>query len=57
MVAARSAAEMPVVVFFLESIDTVKAVCRTSVFSVTMSGSRNSSSRSPMRGRQMMPLL
>ena len=55
--AARSAAEMPVVVPCLASTDTVNAVRWRSVFSATISGSWSSSSRSPSSGMQITPLV
>src|SRR5439155_15590980 len=57
MVAARSAAEMPVVVPVLASTETVKAVRWLSVLSATISGMRSSSRRAPTTGRQITPLV
>ena len=56
-VRARSAAEIPVVVPFLASIGTQKAVPNLALFcsSRTISGMRSSSSRSPVMGRQTSP--
>src|SRR5690349_13164698 len=56
-VAQRSAAEMPVLVPWRASTDTVKAVRWLSVLSATMSGRRNSSSRCPSTGMQITPLV
>ena len=55
MVAARSAAEMPVVVTWRASTDTVKAVRLDSVLAATIGGSSSSSRRSPSIGRQITP--
>jgi hypothetical protein len=55
MVVARSAAEMPVVTSRLASMDTVNAVPKFDVFSVTISGICSSSRRSTVSGRQMSP--
>ena len=55
MVAARSKAEMPVVIPSTASIVTVKAVWKRAVFSWTMSGSWSCWRRSRVRGRQMSP--
>ena len=57
MVAARSAAEMPVVVSGRKSTETVKAVPKPSLFFGTMRGSPRSSSRSPVRPTQTSPLV
>src|SRR5882724_6609369 len=57
MVAARSAAEMPVLVPALASTETVKAVRCDSVLSATMRGMRSSSRRAPTTGRQITPLV
>ncbi len=54
-VAARSAAEMPVVVRPRASIETVKAVPKFDVFSSTMGGSPSSSQRSSVRARHTSP--
>ena len=54
-VAARSAAEMPVVVRPRASIETVKAVPKFEVFSSTIGGSSSSSQRSSVRARQIEP--
>jgi hypothetical protein len=54
-VAARSAAEMPVVVRPRASIDTVNAVPKLDVFSSTMGGSSSASQRSSVSARQMRP--
>ena len=48
---------MPVVVPSRASIETVKAVRRTSVLRATIIGRSSSSSLSPTTGRQMMPLV
>ena len=53
----RSAAEMPVVVPWRASTDTVNAVRWLSVLSATISGSRSSSSRLPSTGMQITPLV
>ncbi len=53
----RSAAEMPVVVPWRASTDTVNAVRWLSVLSATISGSRSSSSRWPSTGMQITPLV
>ena len=57
MVRQRSVAEIPVVVPWAASIETVNAVRRTSVFLATIIGRSSSSRRSPTIGRQMMPLV
>src|SRR5689334_6615130 len=57
MVAARSEAEIPVVVSALASTDTVKAVRWDSVLSATINGMRSSSRRVPTTGRQITPLV
>lgn len=54
-VAARSAAEMPVVVPALRSTDTVKAVPFGSWLRETMGGSRRSSQRSPGSATHITP--
>ncbi len=54
-VAARSEAEMPVVVRPRASIETVKAVPKLDVFSSTIGGRPSSSQRSSVRARQMRP--
>ena len=54
-VAARSAAEMPVVVRPRASIETVKAVPKFDVFSSTIGGSSSSAQRSSVSARQMRP--
>ena len=55
MVAARSWAEMPVVVLYLASMDTQKAVWKELVFSWTIMGIWSSSRRWPVMARQMRP--
>ena len=52
-VAARSAAEMPVVTFALASIGTQKAVPNGVVLALTASGMSSSSSRCPVKDRQI----
>ena len=54
-VAARSAAEMPVVVRSFASIGTQKAVSNRELFLDTMSGISSSSSRSGVIDRQISP--
>src|SRR2546428_832556 len=54
-VAARSAAEMPVVVRPLASIVTQNPVSKREVFCVTINGISSSSIRSGVMGRQMSP--
>ncbi len=54
-VAARSAAEMPVVVRPRASIETVNAVPKFEVFSSTIGGSPSSSQRSSVSARQIRP--
>ena len=54
-VAARSAAEMPVLVRCLASIDTQNAVSNRAVFCVTISGTSSWSRRAPVIGMQMRP--
>jgi len=54
-VAARSAAEMPVVTLPRASIETVKAVPKGEVFSATIGGSPSWSHRSSVSARQMSP--
>jgi hypothetical protein len=54
-VAARSAAEMPVVVFALASIDTQNAVSNRELFCDTINGISSSSRRSGVIDRQMRP--
>src|SRR5262249_28762758 len=54
-VAARSAAEIPVVVRPRASIETVNAVPKLDVFSVTIGGSSSASQRSSVRARQIRP--
>ena len=54
-VAARSAAEIPVVTLPFASIDTVKAVPYVDVFRSTINGSRNASQRSSVSARQINP--
>ena len=54
-VAARSAAEMPVLVTSRASMETANAVSNCDVFSWTISGSCSSSSRSPVSGMQISP--
>src|SRR5688500_18977218 len=54
-VAARSAAEMPVLVDAFASIDTVNAVSNRAVFSGTISGRSSCSSRSAVIGMQIRP--
>src|SRR5436309_4063584 len=54
-VAARSAAEMPVVTLPRASIDTVKAVPKGEVLSSTMSGRSSARQRSSERARQIRP--
>ena len=56
-VVARSAAEMPVVVPWRASTDTVNAVRCASVLLATISGSWSSSRRSPSSGMQITPLV
>ena len=56
-VVARSTAEMPVVVSRRASTETVNAVRCDSVLFDTMSGSCSSSSRSPIIGMQITPLV
>src|SRR3954447_4634203 len=53
----RSAAEMPVVVPWRASTDTVNAVRWLSVLSATISGRRSSSRRRPSTGMQITPLV
>ena len=53
----RSAAEMPVLVPWRASTDTVNAVRWLSVLSATISGRRSSSSRWPSTGMQITPLV
>ena len=50
-----AAAEIPVVVRFLASIDTQNPVSKRDVFCETISGTSSSSSRSDIIGRQMRP--
>ena len=57
IVADRSPAEIPVVVSPTASMETVNAVLWESVFSNTIKGRPSSSSRSPVVGRQMRPLV
>src|SRR5262245_52596520 len=54
-VAARSAAEIPVVVRPRASIETVKAVPKLEVFSSTIGGRASSAHRSSVRARQTRP--
>ena len=54
-VAARSAAEIPVVVRPRASIETVKAVPKFDVFSSTIGGSSSASQRSSVSARQISP--
>ena len=54
-VAARSAAEMPVVVRPRASIETVNAVPKFEVFSSTIGGSSSSAQRSSVSARQIRP--
>mmetsp|Transcript_31565 Transcript_31565/g.75014 ORF Transcript_31565/g.75014 Transcript_31565/m.75014 type:complete len:221 (-) Transcript_31565:129-791(-) len=54
-VAARSAAEMPVVMPALRSVETVNAVHLASSFLATMSGSRSASARAPSIAQQITP--
>src|SRR5262245_2635936 len=56
-VAQRSEAEMPVLVPWRASTDTVNAVRCDSVLSATMSGRRSSSRRGPSTGMQITPLV
>src|SRR6478672_8151087 len=56
-VVQRSAAEMPVVVPWRASTETVNAVRWLSVLSATMSGRRSSSRRGPSTGMQITPLV
>jgi hypothetical protein len=53
IVAARSPAEMPVVVPSARSTVTRKAVCMLSVFASTIGGSSSSAARSVVIGAQM----
>src|SRR6266850_2869810 len=54
-VAARSPAEMPVLVVPLASIDTQNAVSKRELFCETISGTSRASSRSGVIGRQINP--
>ena len=56
IVSALSCTEMPVVTLCLASMDTVKAVQNSEVLLLTIRGISNSSSRSPVMGRQISPL-
>ena len=56
-VAVRSDAEMPVVVPWRASTETVNAARRASLLSAAIRGKRNSSSRCPGSAAQMTPLV